>query len=177
MRNFYYANEISRFLAEELEEVLPLSVKSIFQGDFTILPTPDSLDDVLPAVIVSSINATHQWANMSLQIMYSTYQYRIFYAHCYKLNQSEDVVKNTTKIIEIIANKLTDINFCNEELLVQEDTKDVGGVIHQIEVTNTSILPIEEQFFQHLNIPVSLAAVDITIQFRTKERRKNENSI
>ncbi len=107
MLNYFYTDEISEVLAQLMNEhISNEQVKRIYRGDFTVLPTPEQLDECLPAIIIESIDADHEFANESLGVLYSQYKYRIFYVQPYTYLEGEQVVYNTTKAIEKIANIL-----------------------------------------------------------------------
>ena len=169
MKNYFYTDEISETIAQLMNKHMSSEqVKRIYRGDFTVLPTPEKLDECLPAIIIESVDGDHEFANESLGILYSQYKYRIFYVQPYTYIEGEQVVYNTTKAIEKIANILLYSNTLSLEVEPSETQK--GGIVLHIEIKRTSLTPIEEEGVLSLaGVDVAIGALEAVVHFRTFE--------
>lgn len=168
IKNYFYENELSQMLAELLEKHLPEEVKKIYRGDFTVLPAPDELDACLPAIIIEIIDGKHEMANENIEVMYSQYNYRIFYVYPYTFTEVENEIQKAVKIIEKVGNILMFSNYLS--IVEEASSTEAGGEVLRTEVTRTSLAAIEDDFLSLGGIPVAVGAIDATVHFRTYER-------
>ena len=166
-RNYFYSNEIAEQIKSLLDENLPKdAAKNITVGDFSVLPDPDTYHEYLPAVIISTNEMTVTSANLNRRIFHTPYNYTIYYLTPYTFEQDTDAVKEAKSNAEVIANILIgDHTLDGFEIDMAYD--EAGGVVVSSALSRIRYDSAERAFFRELRLPVSIASIDFTVDFRT----------
>ncbi|OON99151.1 MAG: hypothetical protein ATN35_02025 [Epulopiscium sp. Nele67-Bin004] len=179
MTNYYYTEEVSRCIYDELNEHLPHDlVHSIHQCDFAMLANPETLSDQVPCVVVESLDALHEWANYSLGILYSRYKVCILYAYPYTYQKpNEQETKQARQVVDLISSILNKLNpLENRAVVLRHDELDTGGVIHFVNVVSSGLESGATHLFSDLDLPVAVGVVNVEIDFRTLGRGHYDKS-
>ena len=170
MENYFYSNEIAEHIKFLLDENLPKeAAKNITVGDFTVLPDPDTYTEYLPAVIISTNEMAVTSANLSRRIFHTPYNYTIYYLFPYTFEPGTEPVKQCQKNAEAIANILIN-DHTLDGFEIDKTYDEAGGMVVTSEMSRIRYDNTEQAFFRELRLPVSVASINFSVDFRTFDK-------
>ena len=170
MENYFYSNEIAEQIKFLLDENLPKeAAKNITVGDFTVLPDPDAYTEYLPAVIIITHEMTVSAANIHRRIFHTPYNYTIYYLFPYTFEPGSDPVQLCKKNAEAILNILIS-DHTLDGFEIDKTYDEAGGQVVTSEMSRIRYDSAEQAFFRELRLPVAIASINFTVDFRTFDK-------
>jgi hypothetical protein len=173
MVNYFYSDRLAERIKALLDEHLPdEAARNISVGDFSVLPDPDEYAAHFPAVVISADEMENIAANASKGIFYTPYHFTVYYFYPYTFDGDESAVRQGKRYAEAVANVLMNLPSL-DGFEVECSETEAGGMVVASELSRIRYDSAEQAFFRELGLPLSIAAISFSVDFRTYAKEAN----
>lgn len=172
----YFTNEIIDAVIDLINSNTELDspvLKVVSQGDLSLLPQPEDIQNFLPALLIDVNDIYSTDATGTKSIMSNVYEYSVRYLKYYNEADSFNEKRDFDNISDLIASTLLDDQNLTEILKSDDKYKELlnSGSILKTETSIISHNDTESSIFKDLKVPVMMCTIRYLIYYRTMKKR------